>query len=145
VRRGMKLRRRPGGRGRTGLVSTIGPVAIGVLLGFAWNMTAAQPHTPVSDDRGVTQQAGLAVEQAAAQAWASTTPSVTPSTAGRPHGTGRPAGRNCRASGLPSARERAAGVRAVSVCRPRPKPRVPSPTQTDSLVSVTITRGPARS
>jgi len=54
-------------------VSTIGPVAVGVVLAFAWNMTMSQPQGDTGMD-SVTPQVGLTVEQAAAQAWASATP-----------------------------------------------------------------------
>jgi hypothetical protein len=55
-------------------VSTIGPVAVGVVLAFAWNMTLSQPQGVAESDLGVTPKIGLTVEQAAAQAWASATP-----------------------------------------------------------------------
>jgi len=54
-------------------VSTIGPVAVGVVLAFAWNMTMSQPQGGTQAD-SVTPEVGLTVEQAAAQAWSSATP-----------------------------------------------------------------------
>jgi hypothetical protein len=44
-------------RGRTGLLATIGPIAVGVMLAFAWNLAVSQRHAAV-DESGVTQQTG---------------------------------------------------------------------------------------
>ena len=65
-----KAARRLGDRGRTGLVATIGPVAAGVMLAFAWNMAVSQPQHAAEDEPGVTTQVGQTVQQAAEQAWA---------------------------------------------------------------------------
>ena len=51
-------------RGRTGLAGTIGPVAVGVLLAFAWNLAVSQPR-PAD---------GVTVQQTGQQAWARATP-----------------------------------------------------------------------
>jgi len=51
-------------------VATVGPLAVGVMLAFAWNLAASQPHHVADDDSGVTQQVGQTVQQAAEQAWA---------------------------------------------------------------------------
>ena len=51
-------------------MATVGPVAVGVMLAFAWNLAASQPHHVADDDSGVTQQVGQTVQQAAEQAWA---------------------------------------------------------------------------
>ena len=66
--------RRLGRRGGMGLVSTIGPVAVGVVLAFGWNMTVSQPQRAAEAEPGVTPRVGVTVEEAAAQAWASATP-----------------------------------------------------------------------
>jgi hypothetical protein len=65
---------RGGARGRMGLVATIGPVAVGVMLALAWNMATSQPPGAAGDEPGVTPQVGLTVQQAAEQAWARATP-----------------------------------------------------------------------
>ena len=80
MRGGARLRRHSPARGRTGLVATIGPVAVGVMLAFAWNMAVSQPQRAAEDEPGVTPQVGLTVQQTAEQARA------------MPHGpTGHPA------------------------------------------------------
>ena len=57
-------------RGRTGVLATVGPVAVGVMLAFGWNLAASQPQYAAEDEPGVTQQVGQTVQQAAEQAWA---------------------------------------------------------------------------
>jgi len=54
-------------RGRTGLVATIGPVAVGVLLAFGWNLAMSQPRH-ATDESAVTSRAGQSVQQAAGHA-----------------------------------------------------------------------------
>ena len=68
MRGGQKRRQRLGGR--NGLVSTIGPLAAGVLLAFGWNMLISQPHGAAGAESGITRQVGQTVQQAAQQAWA---------------------------------------------------------------------------
>jgi hypothetical protein len=51
-------------------VATIGPVAVGVMLAFAWNMAVSQPQHAAEDQSGLTTQVGQTVQQAAEQAWA---------------------------------------------------------------------------
>ena len=55
-------------------MATIGPVAVGVTLAFAWNMAVSQPQRAAEDESGVTPQVGRTVQQAAEQAWARATP-----------------------------------------------------------------------
>jgi hypothetical protein len=55
-------------RGRTGLVATIGPVAVGVLLAFAWNLAVSQPQRAAGDESGMTRQAGQTVQRDAERA-----------------------------------------------------------------------------
>jgi hypothetical protein len=55
-------------------VGTIGPVAIGVLLAFAWNLAVSQSQPAAGDESGVSPQVGLTVQQTAEQAWARATP-----------------------------------------------------------------------
>jgi hypothetical protein len=74
VRGGQKPRARPAGRSRNGLVSTIGPLAVGVLLAFGWNMLLSQPHGAAGAESGITRQVGQTVEEVTAKAWASATP-----------------------------------------------------------------------
>ena len=49
-------------------MATIGPVAVGVTLAFAWNLAASRPQHAAEHDSGVTRQAGQTVQQAAEQA-----------------------------------------------------------------------------
>ena len=49
-------------------MATIGPVAVGVTLAFAWNLAASHPQHAAADDSGVTRQVGQTVQQAAEQA-----------------------------------------------------------------------------
>ena len=74
MRGGQKRRQRPGGRSRSGLVATIGPLVVGVLLAFGWNMMVSQPHGAAGAESGITRQVGRTVEEVAAKAWASATP-----------------------------------------------------------------------
>ncbi len=115
MRGGIRQRRLPGRRGGTGLVSSIGPVAVGVVLAFAWNMAAS--HQPDISTAGsdVAPKVEVAVEQAADQAWASTTPSAAPSRSQR---SGRPARTSC--SRVTPLRLEATGqVRSIGACSPR--------------------------
>jgi fermentation-respiration switch protein FrsA (DUF1100 family) len=119
-------------------VSTISPVAVGVVLAFAWNMTMSHPQAAAEKESGVTLEVGLTVDQAAAQAWASATPrTAAPRTAtagtvtggsprapgsstrpeAHPRGSGRPAHGGCRRARPPRTPERALRVRVVSACR----------------------------
>jgi len=71
-------------------VSTIGPLAAGVLLAFGWNMLISQPHGAAGAESGITRQVGRTVEEVAAQAWASATPhAVTDDAGARTHPFGR--------------------------------------------------------
>jgi hypothetical protein len=90
VRGGQKPRQRPGGRSRNGLVSTIGPLAVGVLLAFGWNILVSQPHGAAGAESGITRQVGRTVEEVTAKAWASATPHAAPGDDGGPAGDGRP-------------------------------------------------------
>ena len=56
-------------RGRTGVLATVGPVAVGVMLAFGWNLAMSQPHAAV-DESEVTPRVGQTGQQAAEQAWA---------------------------------------------------------------------------
>ena len=70
----MSVRRRLGKKGGAGLVSAIAPIAVGVLLAYAWNAAgAAAPHG-FQSARVPDAYVGTAAEQAAAQAWARITP-----------------------------------------------------------------------
>jgi hypothetical protein len=110
-----------------GLVSTIGPVAVGVVLAFAWNMTVSQPQRVAEPESGVTPQVGLTVEEAAAQAWASATPPAATNDVNRsspaasrpashPRGSGRPGGSACSRVTWPQAAEPTLHVLVISAC-----------------------------
>jgi hypothetical protein len=45
-------------------VATFGPVAVGVMLAFAWNLGMSQPRHAAADESGVTPQVGHAMQQA---------------------------------------------------------------------------------
>jgi hypothetical protein len=49
-------------------VATIGPVAVGVTLAFAWNLAVSQPRHAAEDQSRVTRQVGQTAQQAAGQA-----------------------------------------------------------------------------
>src|ERR1700679_2948618 len=74
----MSVRRRLGKKGGAGLVSAIAPVAVGVLLAYAWNAAgAAAPHGFQSARVPHEPYVGTAAEQAAAQAWERMTPAAS--------------------------------------------------------------------
>jgi len=89
VRGGQKPRQRPGGPSRNGLVSTIAPLAVGVLLAFGWNIMLSQPHGAAGAESGITRQVGRTVEEVTAKAWASATPHAVPADDGGQAGDGR--------------------------------------------------------
>jgi hypothetical protein len=66
-----------GPRGRAGLASTVGPVLVGVIFAFAWNMAASHGPEIPQPDPGLAPTVGTAVDQAADQTWASVTPITT--------------------------------------------------------------------
>ena len=77
VHRGSRPRGLLGTRGRTGLASRVGPVLVGVIFAFAWNMaTSHRPQVP-QPGPGLVPTVGPAVDQAADQACASATPIAT--------------------------------------------------------------------
>jgi hypothetical protein len=49
-------------------VATIGPVAVGVTLAFAWNLAASHPRHAAEDHSRVTRQVGQTAQHAAGQA-----------------------------------------------------------------------------
>jgi hypothetical protein len=49
-------------------MATIGPVAVGVTLAFAWNLAASHPRHAAQDRSRVTRQVGQTAQQAAEQA-----------------------------------------------------------------------------
>ena len=51
-------------------MGTIGPVAVGVMLAFAWNLAVSQSQRASGDESGGSAQVGQTVQQAAEQAWA---------------------------------------------------------------------------
>src|SRR5271165_5678857 len=66
-----------GTRGKAGLASTVGPVLVGVIFAFAWNMAGTRGPEVSQPDPGLAPTVGTAVDQAADQAWASATPTST--------------------------------------------------------------------
>ena len=88
MRGGQQPRQRPGGRSRNGLAATVGPLAVGVLLAFGWNMLISQPHGAAGAESGITRQVGRTVEEVAAQAWASATPHAVTDSARSGHRPG---------------------------------------------------------
>jgi len=77
MHRGSRPRGLLGTRGRTGLASTVGPVLVGVIVAFAWNMTTSHGAEVPQPGAGLAPTVGTAVDQAADQAWASATPITT--------------------------------------------------------------------
>jgi hypothetical protein len=83
-----------------GLASTVGPVLVGVVFAFAWNMAASHGPELPQPDPGLAPTVGIAVDQAADQAWASATPITTYSPSlGTPARPGGPASIGCRRAG----------------------------------------------
>ena len=70
-------------------MSTIGPLAVGVLLALGWNMLLSQPHGAAGAESGTTRQVGRTVEEVTAKAWASATPHAGPGGDGSPAEDGR--------------------------------------------------------
>ena len=66
-----------GTRGKAGLASTVGPVLVGVIFAFAWNMAGTRGPEVSQPDPGLAPTVGTAVDQAADQAWASVMPTAT--------------------------------------------------------------------
>jgi hypothetical protein len=56
------------------LVSAIIPVAVGFILALAWNVAGSRRAADYPANSGLAPQVSVAVEQAAAQAWARMTP-----------------------------------------------------------------------
>jgi hypothetical protein len=83
VRRGSRPRGLLGTRGKAGLASTIGPVLVGVIFAFGWNMAASHGTARPHPSPGLAPTVGTAVDQAADQAWASVTPTSTRSPVAR--------------------------------------------------------------
>ena len=77
VRRESRPRWLPGTRGGAGLASTVGPVLVGVIFAFAWNIVGSHVPEMPQVDPGLAPTVGTAVDQAADQAWASATPITT--------------------------------------------------------------------
>jgi len=107
-----------------GLVSAIGPLVIGVMVAFGWNMAASHQAAVTGADSGVTPAVGLTVEQAAAQAWASSTPGAAGAAGpGVPGARGGPgaSGRSPRTSGStrPAGHPRESGHQAGECGRMR--------------------------
>jgi hypothetical protein len=67
-------------------LSTLGPLAVGVLLAFGWNMLVSQPHGAAGAESGITRQVGRTVDEVAAQAWASASPHAVPGATGNTAG-----------------------------------------------------------
>ncbi len=77
VRRESRPRWLPGSRGGAGLASTVGPVLVGVIFAFAWNMAGSHVPEMSQAGPGLAPAVGTAVDQAADQAWASATSITT--------------------------------------------------------------------
>jgi len=77
MHRGSRPRGLFGTRGRTGLASAVGPVLVGVVVAFAWNMATSHGAEVPQPGAGLAPTVGTAVDQAADQAWASATPITT--------------------------------------------------------------------
>jgi len=109
-RRKTKGRRLSDGRRVAGLTSAIVPVAVGVVLAFAWNTAGSYKPTSPAPDPGFPPEVEVAVEQATAQAWVRITPEAhmtsaamtgnSPASADRDTslstGPGGPRGTGCR-------------------------------------------------
>jgi hypothetical protein len=109
--------------GKAGLASTIGPVLVGIVFAFGWNMAASHGSATPQPGPGLAPTVGTAVDQAADQAWASVTPTSTRSPDRRvpsPAGSRGPAGTACdraRSSGGTHAAS-AVDSEHMSTCHP---------------------------
>jgi hypothetical protein len=74
MHRGSRPRGLLGTRGRAGLASTIGPVLVGIIFAFAWNMAGSHATETPQPGAGLAPTVGTAVDQAADQAWESAAP-----------------------------------------------------------------------
>ena len=98
MHRGSRPRRLLDARRRAGLASTIGPVLVGVIFAFAWNMAGSHGAAMPQPGPGLAPTVGTAVDQAADQAWASVMPTATrlpDRYASPPAGSGGLADTNC--------------------------------------------------
>ncbi len=77
MHRGSRPRRLLGARGRAGLASTLGPVLVGVIFAFAWNVAGSHEAATPQPGLGLAPTVGMAVDQAADQAWANVMPTAT--------------------------------------------------------------------
>lgn len=77
MHRGSRPRRLLGARGRAGLASTLGPVLVGVIFAFAWNVAGSHEAAAPQPGPGLAPTVGMAVDQAADQAWANVMPTAT--------------------------------------------------------------------
>jgi hypothetical protein len=98
MQRGMSAPRLPGRRGRTGLLSALLPVLLGVMLAFAWNMAAS--HNSAMITLGLSQNIQVTADQAEAQAWASATTGAASHTSAST-GTRPSASSSCSRTPLP--------------------------------------------
>ncbi len=145
MRQGSRPRGLLGTRGRAGLASTVGPVLVGVILAFAWNMAGSHGTQLPQPGPGLAPTVGTAVDQAADQAWASATPITTrfpDHRAPAPAGSAGPARTGChqaRSSGMVRAAP-AVGPTAMSACSS--SRRFPEVRKTASAMSASTTALP---
>ena len=114
-RRKAKGRRLFEGRRVAGVTSVIAPLAVGVVLAFAWNTAGSYKPVSPTPNPGFSPEVEVAAEQAAAQTWARMTPEAhmtpaemtgnSPGSADRdtslPAGPTGPRGSACRRPGSP--------------------------------------------
>lgn len=77
-RRKARGRRLFEGRRVAGVTSVIAPLAVGVVLAFAWNTAGSYKPGSPTPNPGFSPEVEVAAEQAAAQTWASTAGCAAP-------------------------------------------------------------------
>jgi hypothetical protein len=143
VHRGSRPRGLLSTRGRAGLASTVGPVLVGVIFAFAWNMAGSHAPEIPQPGPGLAPTVGTAVDQAADQAWASATPITTrfPDRRRTPPPAGSP---GLASTGCHRARSTSRVRKAPSVDPAHPSAcssprRFPEPRKTASAISASTT------
>ena len=142
MHRGSRPRGLLGTRGRAGLASTVGPLLVGVILAFAWNMAGSHGPEMPQPGLGLAPTVGTAVDQAADQAWASATPTSTRFPDDRvspPAGSRGPLGTGCdraRSSGMVRAAPSVDSAHVSACSSPR---RLPEARKTASAMSASTT------
>ena len=130
-----------GTRRSAGLASTVGPLLVGVILAFAWNMAGSHGPEMPQPGLGLAPTVGTAVDQAADQAWASVTSVSTRFPDDRvspPAGSRGPLGTDCdraRSSGTVRAAPSVDSAHVSACTSPRRLPEARKKASTTSALT----------